>query len=314
MPALINLYCSKLITVTKNFSSPAMWRIIKKIFLVVFIIHSCWFLFFVFTNFSDAYAVKDVKWQLGAVLAAAVLFAIVYFVRLRKIKIVKNTTWYLWNIFFTGYIIFFFYFLLGFIFNPPITLTQAGSLLKGYGLKRDYISYSEMGPYIKLAVIASEDQLFPDHDGFDLKAIKLAMKYNKRHPGKPQRGGSTISQQTAKNVFLFQGGGFIRKAPEVFFTFTIETGWSKKIILERYLNIAEMGPGIFGIQAAAKAYFNKNAKDLTRAEAAQIAASLPNPKKYTVKPLSGYVASRAGSIVRQMNNLEGDKDVQELIR
>ncbi len=291
-----------------------MWRIIKKIFLVVFIIHSCWFLFFVFTNFSDAYAVKDVKWQFLAALIAVALFTIIYFVKLRKIKVVKNTAWYLWKIFFTGYIIFFFYFLLGYVFNPPITLTQAGSLIQGYGLKRDYISYAEMGPNIKLAVIASEDQLFPDHDGFDLKAIKLAMKYNKRHPGKPQRGGSTISQQTAKNIFLFQGGGFIRKAPEVFFTFSIETGWSKRLILERYLNIAEMGPGIFGVQAAAKKYFNKDAKDLTRAEAAQIAACLPNPKKYTVNPLSSYVAGRAGSIMRQMNNLEGDPDVQEIIK
>lgn len=291
-----------------------MWRIIKKIFLVVFIIHAGWFLFFVFTNFSDAYAVKDVKWLFLAAVIAVALFTVIYFAKLRKIKIVKNTAWYLWNVFFTGYIIFVFYFLLGFVFNPPITLTQVGSLLQGRGLKRDYISYSDMGTNIKLAVIASEDQLFPDHDGFDLKAIKLAMKYNKRHPGKPPRGGSTISQQTAKNIFLFQGGGKIRKAPEVFFTVTIETAWSKRLILERYLNCIEMGPGIFGVQAAAKVYFNKDAKDLTRAEAAQIAACLPNPKKYAVKPLSGYVAGRAGSIIRQMNNLAGDADVQAIIK
>ncbi|NOT92198.1 MAG: monofunctional biosynthetic peptidoglycan transglycosylase [Ferruginibacter sp.] len=218
-----------------------------------------------------------------------------------------------WNIIFTGYIIFFFYFLLGFVFNPPITITQAASVLQGNGLARDYVSYDEMGPNIKLAVIASEDQKFPDHDGFDLKAIKLAMKYNKRHPGKT-RGGSTISQQTAKNIFLFQGGGFIRKGPEVFFTFTIETGYTKRMILERYLNIAEMGRGVFGVQAAAKKYFNKDAKNLTRGEAAQIAACLPNPKKYTVKPLSGYVANRYDDIMRQMNNLEADPDVQAIIK
>lgn len=294
--------------------SKKLWRILKKIFLVVFIIHAGWFLFFVFSNFSDAVAIKDFKWNLLAMLIAAVVFAIVYLVWLRKIKLVKNTTWYLWNIFFTGYIVFFFYFLLGYIFNPPITVTQAANLLQGYGLARDYVSYDDMGPNIKLAVIASEDQLFPDHDGFDLKAIKLAMKYNKRHPGKPQRGGSTISQQTAKNIFLFQGGGFIRKGPEVFFTFTIETGWTKRLILERYLNIAEMGPGIFGVQAAAKKYFNKDAKDLTKAEAAQIAACLPNPKTYSVKPISRYVAGRYSNIMRQMNNLEGDPDVQEIIR
>ena len=170
-----------------------------------------------------------------------------------------------------------------------------------------------MGPNIKLAVIASEDQTFPDHDGFDLKAIKRAIKYNKRHPDKV-RGASTLSQQTAKNVFLFQGGGFFRKGPEVFFTFTIETGWTKKIILERYLNVAEMGRGIFGVQAAAKRYFNKDAKDLTRIEAAQIAACLPNPKRLSVNPLSNYVAARANAIVRQMGFLEGDPDIAELIR
>src|SRR6185295_11488293 len=113
------------------------------------------------------------------------------------------------EVFFIAYISSFLYLLLGFIFNPPVTLTQAGSLLQGNGLSRDYISYSEMGQNIKLAVIASEDQQFPDHDGFDIKAIKLAIKYNKRHPNEI-RGASTISQQVAKNIFLFQGGGKFR--------------------------------------------------------------------------------------------------------
>ncbi len=197
--------------------------------------------------------------------------------------------------------------------NPPITLTQLGSLLQGNGLKRDYIDYDEMGSNIKLAVIASEDQLFPDHDGFDLKAIKLAIKYNKKHPGKV-RGASTISQQVAKNIFLWQHGGYFRKGLEVYFTFMIEKIWSKERILENYLNVAEMGRGIFGVQAAAKAYFNKDAKELTRAEAAMIAACLPNPKEFTVKPLSTRVANRYDDIMRQMNNLEGDPDIQELIR
>lgn len=196
--------------------------------------------------------------------------------------------------------------------DPPITITQLVSVVQGNGLKRDYIDYSEMGPNIKLAVIASEDQLFPDHDGFDLKAIKLAMKYNKKHPGKV-RGASTISQQVAKNVFLWQHGGYFRKGLEVYFTFMIEKLWSKERILENYLNVAEMGRGIFGVQAAAKAYFNKDAKNLTRAEAAMIAACLPNPKEYTVKPLSRYVANRYDNILQQMNNLEGDPDIKELI-
>ncbi|MGG9963881.1 monofunctional biosynthetic peptidoglycan transglycosylase [Ferruginibacter sp. SUN106] len=290
-----------------------IWPLIKKLFLVIFVIHVGWFLYFVFTNFSDAIAVKEFKWQLLIAMGIACLLVIVYFIWLKKNNPIKKAVSLTWRIFFTAYILYFFYFLLGFVFNPPITLTQLGSVLQGNGLSRDYISYDAMGSNIKLAVIASEDQRFPDHDGFDLKAIKLAMKYNKRHPGKI-RGGSTISQQTAKNIFLFQGGGFIRKGPEVFFTFTIETAWSKRKILERYLNIAEMGRGIFGVQAAAKKYFNKDAKDLTRGEAAQIAACLPNPKKYTVKPLSNYVANRYDDIMRQMNNLEGDPDIEEIIK
>ncbi len=291
-----------------------LWNILKKIFFVVFIIHIGWFLFFVFSNFSDAVTIKDIKWKMAVVVGIALTLLLIYFFGFRKIPLVKKTIGLVWNIVFTGYIFFFLYFLFGMLFNPPITITQAVSIIKGDGLSRDYVSYDNMGTNIKLAVIASEDQLFPDHDGFDIKSIKLAMKYNKRHPGKPQRGASTISQQTAKNVFLFQGGGFLRKGPEVFFTFTIETGWTKRTILERYLNVAEMGRGIYGVQAAAKKYFNKDARNLTRAEAAQIAACLPNPKLYSVKPMSNYVANRYDNIMRQMNNLQGDPDVQEIIR
>lgn len=197
--------------------------------------------------------------------------------------------------------------------NPPITITQLVNYIEGYGLRRDYIDYDEMGPNIKLAVISSEDQLFPIHDGFDREAIKAAMKHNEDHPDKI-RGASTISQQTAKNVFLWQHGGYFRKGLEFYFTFMIEKTWSKKRILETYLNTIEMGPGIFGVQAAAKIYFNKNAKDLTRKEAAMIAACLPNPKKYTVKPLSRYVSYRAEKILKQMNFLNDDKDVLQLIQ
>jgi monofunctional biosynthetic peptidoglycan transglycosylase len=198
-------------------------------------------------------------------------------------------------------------------FDPPITITQLVNLIEGNGLKRDYISFDEMGPNIKLAVMASEDQLFPDHDGFDLKAIEKAMKFNEKHPNRT-RGASTISQQTAKNVFLWQHGGYFRKGLEVYFTFMIEKIWGKKRILETYLNVAEMGKGIFGVQAAAKAYFNKDAKLLTRQEAAMIAACLPNPKKFTVKPLSRYVAIRAVSIQKQMGFLSGDEDIEALLK
>jgi monofunctional biosynthetic peptidoglycan transglycosylase len=197
--------------------------------------------------------------------------------------------------------------------NPPITITQAINAIEGNGLQRDYINYNEMGPNIKLAVMASEDQLFPDHDGFDVKAIKKAMKYNEKHPTKT-RGASTISQQTAKNVFLWQHGGFFRKGLEVYFTFMIEKLWSKERILETYLNVAEMGRGVFGVQAAARYYFHKDASKLSRKEAAMIAACLPNPKKFTVVPLSKYVSYRSNRIMMQMNNLEGDPDIDALLK
>ena len=197
--------------------------------------------------------------------------------------------------------------------NPPFTITQVVNLVEGNGLDRDYINYDEMGPNIKLAVMASEDQLFPEHDGFDVKAIKKAIKYNEKHPTKT-RGASTISQQTAKNVFLWQHGGFFRKGLEVYFTFMIELIWTKERILETYLNVAEMGKGIFGVQAAARAYFKKDAKNLTRKEAAMIAACLPNPKKYSVVPLSRYVSMRSSRILVQMNNLDGDPEIEALLK
>ena len=196
--------------------------------------------------------------------------------------------------------------------DPPITMTQLGSLFSGYGLKRDYVDYKEMSPYAKLAVIASEDQLFPDHNGFDFKSIEKAMKHNRK--SKSLHGASTLSQQVAKNVFLWQGRSWIRKGMEVYFTFMIELLWSKKRILEMYLNTSEMGKGIFGIQSAAKNYFGKNAKQLTRSEAACIAAALPNPKVYSVKPMSRYVSGRCGWIMHQMNNLQNDPDIQKLIQ
>jgi monofunctional biosynthetic peptidoglycan transglycosylase len=197
--------------------------------------------------------------------------------------------------------------------NPPITITQAVSLVKGDGLKRDYVSFDQMSSNIKLAVMASEDQLFPEHNGFDLKAIEKAVQYNKKHPNR-RRGASTISQQVAKNVFLWQGGGFFRKGLEVYFTFMIEILWSKERILETYLNVAEMGEGIFGIEAASNSYFKKSAKKISRSDAAKIAACLPNPKLYTVKPISKKVLNRYDDIMIQMNNLEGDADIQKLIK
>jgi monofunctional biosynthetic peptidoglycan transglycosylase len=195
---------------------------------------------------------------------------------------------------------------------PPVTMTQLVSWVSGDGMKRDYVGRNSISLNAKLAMIAAEDQVFPDHSGFDWKSIKKAMRYNEKKPGRI-RGASTISQQVAKNVFLWQGRSWIRKGLEAYFTFMIEKIWGKKRILEMYLNVAEMGEGIFGIEMAAKKYFNKPAKHLTRTEAAMIAACLPNPKRFKVKPASRYVVARSNFIVRQMNNLQSDPDIQRVI-
>ncbi|MEP7257796.1 MAG: monofunctional biosynthetic peptidoglycan transglycosylase [Flavitalea sp.] len=197
--------------------------------------------------------------------------------------------------------------------DPPITLTQLGSLLTGNGLKRDYINFKEISSPARLAFLASEDQTFPDHNGFDWKSIGRALDHNKKKPERI-RGASTISQQVAKNVFLWQDRTWFRKGLEIYFTFMIEMIWGKKRILEVYLNVVEMGKGVFGIEAASQAYFNKPARKLIRQEAAMIAACLPNPKKYTVKPLSRYVAVNYLRVLRQMNSLQNDPEIQTLLQ
>jgi monofunctional biosynthetic peptidoglycan transglycosylase len=195
--------------------------------------------------------------------------------------------------------------------DPPITLTQFASWISGHGLKRDYVSRNRISPMAKLAIITSEDQLFPDHNGFDFKSIEKAMKHNQK--SKSLHGASTISQQTAKNVFLWQGRSWFRKGLEVYFTFMIEKIWGKKRILEVYMNVVEMGNGIFGIEEASKKYFNKRAADLSKQESSMIAACLPNPRLYSVKPVSRYVSIRSGWVLRQMNNLQADPDIQNII-
>src|SRR6185369_2405291 len=148
-------------------------------------------------------------------------------------------------------------------------------------------------------------------NGFDFKSIEKAMKHNQK--SKNRHGASTISQQTAKNVFLWQSGGWFRKGLEVYFTFMIEKIWGKKRILEVYMNVAEMGDGIFGIEKASQKYFNKPAANLSRQEAAMSAACLPSPQRYSVKPVSRYVSVRSGWILRQMNNLQADPDIQKIV-
>lgn len=196
--------------------------------------------------------------------------------------------------------------------DPPVTITQLQSWVSGNGLKRDYVDYVNISSHMKLAAIASEDQIFPDHRGFDWKNIRKAMEYNKKKPGRI-RGASTISQQVAKNVFLWQGRSWLRKGLEIYFTKMIEWIWGKERILEMYLNVIEMGPGIFGVEAAAHAYFGKPASRLTVRESSMIAAALPSPKTYKVKPPSKYILSRSVWVQRQMKNLSGDPDVKKVV-
>ncbi len=165
----------------------------------------------------------------------------------------------------------------------------------------DWVSLDQISPNMQLAVIAAEDQRFPTHWGFDWNAIEKALEHNEK--SKRIRGGSTISQQTAKNLYLWHGQSWLRKGLEVPVTITLELLWSKKRILEVYLNIAEFGKGIFGVEAASRFYFKKSAKNLTQSEAALLAAVLPNPIIYKVNAPSALVKRKQAWIMRQMNGL-----------
>jgi monofunctional biosynthetic peptidoglycan transglycosylase len=168
---------------------------------------------------------------------------------------------------------------------------------------KDWVSYNEISDNMKLAVIASEDQKFFKHNGFDIEAIQKAFEKNKKK--KRIKGASTISQQTAKNVFLWPARSWVRKGFEVYFTFLIELVWNKERILEVYLNVIEMGDGIYGTEAAAQTYFKKSAEKLSASQAAMIAACLPNPRKFKVNKPSGYIFKRQSWIVRQIKNIGG---------
>lgn len=164
--------------------------------------------------------------------------------------------------------------------------------------KHEWVSIDEISKNMQLAVICSEDQMFLKHNGFDLKAIENAFEHNKK--GKRIKGGSTISQQTAKNIFLWPERSWLRKGLETYFTFLIEKIWTKERILEVYLNSIEMGPGIYGVEAAGQYWFKKSASNLNAYEAAAIASILPNPRTYRANPASTYIQKRKEWTVRQM--------------
>ena len=178
-----------------------------------------------------------------------------------------------------------------------------------YVAHSDWVSMAEISPWMGLAVIAAEDQKFPEHWGFDVGAIEKALAHNE-HNASRIRGASTLSQQTAKNLFLWDGRSWVRKGLEAGLTLGIETVWSKKRILTVYLNIAEFGEGIFGVEAASQRYFRKPASRLTPSEAALLAAVLPNPIRFKASTPSGYVRSRQAWIMRQMRQLGGEGYMQ----
>ena len=186
--------------------------------------------------------------------------------------------------------------------TPLMAIRCYQQLSEGKDLKlsHDWVSLDEISPSLPVAVIASEDARFLEHHGFDYEAIEKAAKRNREHPEKQKLGASTISQQTAKNVFLWPGRSWVRKGFEVYFTTLIELLWSKQRIMEVYLNSIEMGDGIYGAQAVAEEHFDKDARDLTPSQCALIAATLPNPRKFSSKSPSSYMLKRQSRILREM--------------
>lgn len=174
----------------------------------------------------------------------------------------------------------------------------------------EWVDYEDIAWYMPMAVIAAEDQSFATHHGFDIEAIEKAMDYNKKH--KRIRGASTISQQVAKNVFLWSGRSWLRKGMEVYWTFMIEVLWSKKRIVEIYVNVAEMGPMTFGVGAASKKFFKTTPEKISMSQAALLAAVLPNPKKFSAQNPSGYILNRQSWIMEQIEQLGGREYLKEI--
>ena len=201
--------------------------------------------------------------------------------------------------------------------TPPLSAFMIESTLaawlahdRAYQFRHHWVDLNQVSPNLPLAVVASEDQKFPEHWGFDVEAIEKAYELN-RHSHRV-RGASTISQQVAKNLFLWSGRSWFRKGLEAYFTVLIEAAWPKRRILEVYVNTAEFGLGTYGAEAAAERYFHKSAARLSRSDAALLAAVLPNPKLYLVTAPSRYVEQRRAWILGQMQNLGGPEMLEEI--
>lgn len=195
--------------------------------------------------------------------------------------------------------------------NPPITFLMVQRAVerkvdgKTWKIEKKWKNFEELSYNLKKAALAGEDANFLKHNGFDFEAIELAFQKNQK--GKKMRGGSTISQQTAKNVFLWPGRSYVRKGFEAYFTFLIELFWSKNRILEVYLNVIEMGDGIYGAESASETYFNKPASSLLKGEASLIVAVLPNPRKWSPAKPTAYIYHRQSLILRNMRLLGNTK-------
>jgi monofunctional biosynthetic peptidoglycan transglycosylase len=192
-------------------------------------------------------------------------------------------------------------------FNPPITYLMLQRVFEQWSngkdakMDKEWKQLGEISPSLPIAVVASEDQLFMEHWGFDFKSIEKAYENNQKKKRRTVRGASTISQQVAKNVFLWPGRSWIRKGLEVYFTLLIEVLWDKPRIMEVYLNVTEMGDGIYGVERASRNYFKRGANKVSRTQAALIAAILPNPRKYSAVRPSAYIKKRQEWILRNMD-------------
>ncbi|HOM05802.1 MAG TPA: monofunctional biosynthetic peptidoglycan transglycosylase [Candidatus Kapabacteria bacterium] len=191
------------------------------------------------------------------------------------------------------------------VITPAMLLRSIEGVFEGkfVGINQDWVSFEEISPNFFRAVVAAEDAKFMRHDGFDRKAIEAAKRYNEIHKGKKKRGASTISMQTAKNTFLYHWRNYVRKALEAYFTILIENIWGKKRIIEVYANVIEFGEGLYGVEAASQYFFGKSARNLSRREAALLAAVLPNPHRWSPARPTPYINRRVAWIMGRMNSV-----------
>jgi monofunctional biosynthetic peptidoglycan transglycosylase len=192
--------------------------------------------------------------------------------------------------------------------DPPTSAFMARARWEGYEVEQRWVDWAAISPHLPIAVVAAEDQNFPHHHGFDLESIRSAIAEHRQR----QRGASTISQQVVKNLFLWPSASWIRKGLEAYLTLFVEALWPKRRILEVYLNVAELGPGVFGVQAASERFFGDSAGEVTERQAATLAAVLPSPKRFSAAEPSPHVEKRVNWIVRQVRQLGGSAYLESI--